>query len=68
MESYSAVGGEAVEDCHRQGGDTCLRGVAGWVVEGDLAVVVPGDQDEVAAGPGGFAVGPADTSNTPTAQ
>jgi hypothetical protein len=57
MESYSAVGGEAVEGCHRQGGDACLRVVAGWVVEGDLAVSVAGDQDEVPAGSGSSAAG-----------
>ncbi len=60
VERDAAVGREPVEDRFRQRGDARFRGVAGRVVEGQLAVVVSGDQDQVAAGGRGFAVGAAD--------
>ncbi len=48
-EGDAAVGGELIEDIGGEGGDARLGGVAGGVVEGELSVMVAGDQDEVAA-------------------
>ena len=49
VQGDASVGGEAVEDGHRERGDACLWGVAGRVVEGDQAVGVTGDQHQVTA-------------------
>src|SRR6266542_7138038 len=60
VECYAAVSCEPVEDRYRQGGYARFPGVAGRVVEGQLVLLVSGDQDQVAAGGRGFAVRAAD--------